>query len=164
MSEIEHRRRTGHLIESHCVASGRGVQVRPLYWHGKDLLGSQRRVLEQAFTQVTEISIWVSGWRYALVNLHHAHAFPRYLFVCQGTQHFPRGMTTANGHNEAATLRHSRAGFRGDNLGSLPRHCVRINKYLNLHGSSYTEVGYWSDGFRTQYSITPIFQLLIVGF
>jgi len=34
-------------------------------------------VLEQAFTQVTEISIWVSGWRYALVNLHHAHAFPR---------------------------------------------------------------------------------------
>jgi len=96
---------------------------------------------EQAFTQVTEISIWVSGWRYALVNLHHAHAFPRYLFVCQGTQHFPRGMTTANGHNEAATLRHSRAGFRGDNLGSLPRHCVRINKYLNVHGSSYAEVG-----------------------
>jgi hypothetical protein len=98
-------------------------------------------VPEQAFTQVTEISIWVSGWRYALVNLHHAHAFPRYVFVCQGTQHFPRGMTTANGHNEAATLRHSRAGFRGDNLGSLPRHCVRINKYLNVHGSSYAEVG-----------------------
>jgi hypothetical protein len=50
-------------------------------------------------------------------------------------------MTTANGHNEAATLRDSRAGFRGDNLGSLPRHCVRINKYFNVHGSSYAEVG-----------------------
>jgi hypothetical protein len=49
-------------------------------------------------------------------------------------------MTTANGNNEAATLRHSRAGFRGDNLGSFPRHCVRINKYLNVHGSFYAEV------------------------
>src|SRR4029453_18147703 len=101
-----------------------------------DLLGSQRRMLEQAFTQVTEISICVSCRRYAFVNLHDVHAFPRHLFVCQGAQHLPRGMTTAHGHNEAAAGSNSRSSFRGDNLGSLPCHRVRIGKYLNVHGSS----------------------------
>ena len=65
------------------------------------LLGSQVRMLKQAFTQVGKVSVGVSRRRHALVDLHHMQALPRDLLACQGTQHEPRGVSSADGQDEA---------------------------------------------------------------
>ena len=39
-------------------------------------------MLEQAFTQMREVSIRVSWRRYAFVHLHDLDVLPRYFFVC----------------------------------------------------------------------------------
>src|SRR5215831_20520917 len=110
-----------------------------------NLLGSERCMLEQTFTQMRKVSVRVSRRRDALVNLHHVHRFPRNLFVRQGVQHLPRRVAATDRHHETAARRHSRASLCSDDLGSLTRHCVSIGKYLNLHGNAPTiEDGEWS--------------------
>src|SRR2546428_9296821 len=98
-----------------------------------DLLGSQRRMLEQAFTQVSEVSVRVSRGGDAFVHLDHMHALPWHILTGEGTQHLPRRVTAADGHNKTTALRNGCPGVRRDNFGSLLRHCAGIGKYLNLH-------------------------------
>src|SRR5262245_60607165 len=98
-----------------------------------DLLGWQRRMLEQAFTQMGEVSVRVSRRGYALVYLHHVYNFPRHLFVCQGAEHLPRGMAAADRHDETASRRDSGSSLGSDEFRSLSRHRIGIGKYVNLH-------------------------------
>jgi hypothetical protein len=100
-----------------------------------DLLGSERRVLEQAFAQVSKISVRVSGGCDSLIYLHDVRALPGHLFICQSTKHFPGGVAAADRYDETAPIRHRRPGFRSDNLGSPTRDYLGIGKYLNLHNS-----------------------------
>src|SRR4029077_13013248 len=94
-------------------------------------------MLEQALMQVSKISIRVSGRRDAFVNLDHMHALPWHLLTCEGTQHLPRSVTAADGHNETAALRYSGSSLGSDELRSLAGDCFGIGKYLNLHGNSW---------------------------
>ena len=95
-----------------------------------DLLGAQRGMLKQALAQVGEVSIRVSRRGHALVHLHDMHALPGDLFVCQGTQHLPRGVAAADGHDETAARRHSCPSLRGDDRGSLLGDRIGISKYV----------------------------------
>src|SRR5438094_364190 len=57
---------------------------------------------EQALPQVCEVSVRVSGRRHALVHLHDMHIGPGQLLIGQRTQHRPRGVPPADGHDEAS--------------------------------------------------------------
>ena len=101
-----------------------------------DLLGSQRRMLEQAFTQVSEVSVRVSLRRDALVYLSHMYAFPRHIFVREGAQHLPRRVAAADSHDKTAAREDRRPSICGNGFRRLPRHCISVGKYFNLHRSS----------------------------
>src|SRR4029453_16378557 len=108
-----------------------------------DLLGTDRRMLEQAFTQMGEVSVRISRRRDALVNLHHMHSFPRHLFVRQGTQHLPGRVTATDGHDETASRRDSGSSLCSDEFRSLASDCIGIGKYLNLHGNPWMAYSLW---------------------
>ena len=74
MHEVEHRRRAGKLAQRRAVRRGRGLEVRRLDRHRVDLVGAQRRVIEQALAQVREIAVRIAGRRDALVHLQDVHA------------------------------------------------------------------------------------------
>src|SRR5262245_65702132 len=109
-----------------------------------DLLGCERRMLEQAFTQMREVSVRVSCRCDALVNLHHVHTFPRNLFVRQGAQHLPGRVAATDRHDETAARRDSSSGLCSDEFRSLARDCIGIGKYVNLHKQLLGEL--WSIG------------------
>src|SRR5215813_13817168 len=111
-----------------------------------DLLGCERRMLEQAFTQMREVSVRVSCRCDALVHLHHVHTFPRNLFVGQGTQHLPGRVPATDRHDETASRRDSGSSLCSDQFRSLARDCVGIGKYFNLHGNS------WQTAEKTSYA------------
>ena len=83
MGEVEHRWRPRNCLESPGVGFGRGLQVGYFHRHGIDLLGAQPGLSSQAFEQVREISIRMSGRCRALVHLHHRDAFPGDVLACQ---------------------------------------------------------------------------------
>ncbi len=61
-----------------------------------DLFRAKRGVLQQAFAQVSEVSIRVSVRRHALVHLKNVDARPRDVFARQRAQHDPGSVTTAD--------------------------------------------------------------------
>src|SRR6266542_1871242 len=101
-------------------------------------------MLKQALIQVREVSVRVSRRGDALVHLHHVYAFPGNIFVCQGTQHLPRCVASADRDNETAARLHCRASLRSDNLGALLCDCIGIGKHFNLHWQLLTKD--WNNG------------------
>jgi hypothetical protein len=98
-----------------------------------EMLGAQRSMLKQAFMQVREISVGVSNRSDSLVHLYHVHSVPGYFFSCESTQHEPRGVAAANGHDKGAAIcdrcpglgRDERSSFSGDRAG--------IGKHFYFH-------------------------------
>src|SRR5262245_19029691 len=90
-------------------------------------------MLEQAFTQMCEVSVRVPRRRDALVHLHHVYTFPRNLFVGEGAQHLPGCLAATGRHDETASRRDSNSSLRSDEFRSLARDCIGIGKYFNLH-------------------------------
>ena len=132
MDQIEHRRRSSDLPESRGVLRGRGLEVRRLHRHIVDLLGGQRRMIEKAFAQVSEIPVPISGGSDALVDLHHMDSGPRYVRGSQRAQHHPRCVTTAHGHNKTTSRGDCRpCVVRNDCRGAL-RDRVGGVKYFNV--------------------------------
>src|SRR6266403_3982767 len=100
-----------------------------------DLLGAQRTMREQTFTQVGEVAIWVPRRSHALVDLAHLHAGPGHLFIGQCAEHFPWSMPPAEGHHEATPRGDGRAGRLGRERGGRPRDRIGIDQRLDLHGT-----------------------------
>src|SRR5215470_749121 len=84
-------------------------------------------------TQVGEVPVWVSWWGDALVHLDHLHLLPRDFFACQGTQHLPGSMASADRHDEATACDSSVTSLRGNDHGSLAGNRIGVGKNFNLH-------------------------------
>ena len=54
-----------------------------------DVVGAQRRMIEQAFAQMREVPIRIGRRRDPLVHLNDMHVLPRELLVRQCAQHQP---------------------------------------------------------------------------
>ncbi len=83
MHEIQHRRRAGNFLKCVRITFSGGFQIIFLHRHGVDLFRTQRRVRQQAFAQMREIAIRVTGRRDALIHLKHLDVRPRNFFVGQ---------------------------------------------------------------------------------
>jgi len=90
---------------------------------------------EQALAQVGQVSVGVSSRCHALVHLDDVHACPWHRFIGQRTQHRPRGVAPADGHDEATTRGDGRARLRGGESGTRSRDCICIGQRLDLHGN-----------------------------
>jgi hypothetical protein len=88
---------------------------------------------KQAFAQVREIAIGMSGERHALVHLDDVHIGPRQRLIGQRTQHRPCGVTANDGHDEAAARGDGRTCLPGGECRSRPRHRVGIGQRFDPH-------------------------------
>ena len=88
---------------------------------------------EQALPQVCEVSVRVSGRRHALVHLHDMHIGPRQLLIGQRTQHRPRGVPPADGHDEATPRCDGGPRLAGGEGGADLRHGIGIDKCFDPH-------------------------------
>ncbi len=134
MSEIEYGGSAGNVLERQGVSPTGRFQVGRFHWHGMNLLGAERTMCEQTLTQVGEVAVGISSWRHPLVHLDHMHSGPWHLFIGQCTQHLPRGVTPAEGHDEATTRGDSRSGLLGREGGARPRDRIGIGQSLHPHG------------------------------
>ena len=119
MDEIKYRRRAGDASERLGISRRWSFQVGRFHRHGVDLLGTSRRVLEQALAQMGEVSVRMPRRRHTLVYLRHMHPVPRDIFARQVTQHKPWGMAAAHGQDEAAARGDGCSGLCSDNRGAL---------------------------------------------
>ena len=90
---------------------------------------------EQALAQVSEVSVGVSRGRHALVHLDDVHIGPGHALIGQCTQHLPRGVTPADGHDEATARGDGRARLRGGEYGARSRDRIGIGQSFDPHGT-----------------------------
>jgi hypothetical protein len=86
-------------------------------------------MIQQAFTQMSEISMGVASGRYALVNLNDVNSVPGHLLIGKRAQHDPGRIAAAKCRNEAAAFSNSVARFRGDETRSFAR-CFQDRQIL----------------------------------
>jgi len=53
-----------------------------------------------AFAEVGQVAIGVAGWSDAFIDLEDADGMPGYIIRCQGSEHLPWGVATADGDVE----------------------------------------------------------------
>src|SRR5947207_11002910 len=135
MDEVEDWRRAGNLLQRKGVTPSRRFQVGRFHRHGVKLSVGQRDVLQQAFTNMSEVPIRVSREGHPLIYLDDMDALPGDILGGQGTEHEPRSVTAADGHDEAAARRHGRPGLYGDDRRASPGDRVGIGKNFNFHKS-----------------------------
>src|SRR5262249_8062099 len=70
---------------------------------------------------------------HTLVHLNDVHILPRDLFACQGTQHLPGSVASADRHDEATPCGDGVPRFRGNDRGSFAGNCISVAKYFNIH-------------------------------
>ena len=120
-------------------------------------------MLEQAFTQVSEVSVRVSGGGDAFVHLDHMHAFPWHILTGEATEHLPRRVTAADCHNETSTLT---MAARASAAIIVAAFCATASASISI--STFMAVptlrlDYWCDVFRT-HSILQSFSCSSSGF
>ena len=81
MNKIENRRIARNLLQRFRILRCAGFRIGVFDRHGMKILLRQRRVFEQALTQMREITIRITRWSYPLVNLKYMNLVPRQLFV-----------------------------------------------------------------------------------
>ena len=132
MDEVEHGGRAGDLLETCGVALGRGLEVGRVHGHGMDLSGVERSAL-QAFPQVREIPVGVSGGRHTLIHLDHVHVLPWDVLLRQDTQHLPRRASAADGRDEAAARAHRVSALLDDRGRRHLRNRIGICQHFDSH-------------------------------
>ena len=90
---------------------------------------------EQALAQVSEVPIGVSRRRDALVDLDDVYIGPRQGLIGELTQHLPRGVTAADGHDEATARGDGRSRLAGGECGARPRDRIGIGQSVDPHGN-----------------------------
>src|SRR5262245_32866780 len=98
-----------------------------------DLLRAQRGMLKQAFAQVGEVSVRMSGRSHTLVDLIYMHTGPRDVFLRQRSQHDPRSVTATDSQSKAATGSNRSTSIHRDCRRGRTRNGIGIFKYLELH-------------------------------
>src|SRR5271165_769291 len=92
-------------------------------------------MFEQTFTQMSEVSVWVSRGSPAFVHLCHMHASPRDRLVRQSPEHKPRGVAAAERRDESTVRGDAGPSLCGDDPGRFPSDRIGICKHLDLHES-----------------------------
>jgi len=87
VDQVKDRRLACDFREDLSVVDGRGFQVGRLHRHGVRLVQSQRRMVEQAFAQVTPVAVGVSGGGDALIDLGYMDRVPGHIFTSQRAEH-----------------------------------------------------------------------------
>src|SRR5262249_49780964 len=98
-----------------------------------DLLGTQRRIREQALAQMREISVRISRRSDPFIDLHHMHGAPWHFFVREITKHEPRSFAAARGHYKLAASRNCIPRLLPNKLRCLAGYGVGIRQDFNLH-------------------------------
>ena len=136
MNEIEHRRRACHVPQRQGVLLGRAIEIRCFDRHRVDVIGEQRRMIEQAFAQMREVSVRIACRRYPLVHLNDMHLLPGELLVGQCAQHQPRRAAAADRHDEAPARSNGRARVGGDDRRRLAGDHIVIGMDFDLHATT----------------------------
>jgi hypothetical protein len=115
MNEVEHRRRARHLLQCAGVLLGRAFKLPRFDRHRMDVIGCERRMIEQAVAQMREVTVRIAHGGNALVDLKHVHLTPGKRVGRQCAQHQPGRAAAAHRHEEASARCHRRArGVRND--------------------------------------------------
>jgi hypothetical protein len=93
---VKHWRRSCDLAQGQGVLNSCGLQVSRFYRHGVDLLRAQRRILQEALSQVGKVPIGMSGGGHTLVDLKYMHTLPGDIFLSECPQHDPRSVTATD--------------------------------------------------------------------
>src|ERR1700684_3719132 len=103
VSEVEHRRLAGNLLESLRILLRGSFRVSHFYRHGIDLVRRQsRNMLQQAGAQMSEVAIGISCRRDTLIHLEDMHIRPGNFFISQFAKHDPGSVASTDRHDEAA--------------------------------------------------------------
>ena len=135
MNEVEHGRRARHLLQRLGILLGRTIEVGCLDRHRMDVVGAQRRMIEQAFAQMREVSVRIGRRRHPLVHLNHMHVLPGELLVGQCAQHHPRRAAAAHRHDEAPARGNGRARVGGDDRRRLAGNAIIVRLDFDLHAT-----------------------------
>ena len=115
MNEVEHWRRACHRLQCTAILLGRAIKIRRFDRHWMDVIGGERRTIEQAVAEMREVAVGIACGGNALVDLKHVHLTPGKRVASQCAQHQPRRVTAADRHDEASARCHRRArGVRND--------------------------------------------------
>src|SRR5580698_11464716 len=98
------------------------------YRHRMDLFRTDRDMLQKTFLQMREVSIRESFGSDTLVDLKDMHPLPREVFVCQGAQHNPGRVATADGKSVAPAGGDRRTGIGSDSGRAFFCHGIGVVK------------------------------------
>jgi hypothetical protein len=111
-------------------------------------------MLEQAFLQMSEVAVGVSGRSHPFVDLCQVDLMPRDFLSGQITKHNPRGVPATDREDEAPALGDCRSSVCGDQSGGLASDGIGICKYFNLHKNvSHSGFGVMSDELLTYQAV-----------
>src|SRR5579859_5098087 len=105
-------------------------------------------MLEQAFTQMREISVGIALGCDSFVDLNDMHVLPRQIFLCQVAKHHPWCFAPTDCHDKFAASQNRVLRFLGDELGGFAGDGVSIGIDVDIHhaASLATASGFLSSG------------------
>src|SRR4026207_60420 len=90
-------------------------------------------MLQQTFTEMSEISVGIAHRCNSFIHLDDMHAVPRNVFFCEIAKHDPGGFPPAHGHDKSAASSNRSSGFFCDELCRCECDGVGIGIDFNLH-------------------------------
>jgi hypothetical protein len=133
MNEIKHRRQACHVLQCRRVLLSRAIEVGCFDRHCMDVVGEQWCMSEQAFAEMSKVSVRIACRCRPLVHLNDMYILPGELFVGQCAQHQPRRAVAADRHDEASSRRNSRASVDGDDRCRPAGDQIVVEMDFNLH-------------------------------
>ena len=115
MNEVKHRRRARHVPQRQSILLRRTAKLRCFNRHRVQVIGRERHTIEQALTEMSEISIGIACRSNPLVHLKDMHLAPGQLAARQCSQHQPGRTAAADRHDEASARCHRDARGISDN-------------------------------------------------
>src|SRR5581483_1549443 len=105
-------------------------------------------MLEQAFPQMSEISVRIALRRHTFINLDDMHVVPGHIFLGEIAKHNPRGFAATHCHHKFAASLYRFSCFFSDELRSFSRDSISIGIDFGLHqaASLATKNAFFSPG------------------
>jgi hypothetical protein len=101
-----------------------------------NLFGAHRGMLEETLADMSEVSIRMSLGCNTLVHLDDVDSRPGNFFVSQGTEHEPRRVAAADGHDKAVSLGDGCPRLGGDKFRGHLGGGIGISEDFDLHESA----------------------------
>jgi hypothetical protein len=90
-------------------------------------------MLKQAFAQVRQIPVGITGWRYPLVYLNNMDGIPLQILERESSKHEPRSVSSADSHYKRAVVLDCFPGFAGNESGRFRGSGVCACRDLDFH-------------------------------